>query len=313
MGFIDKFLNFGNDRKGRIISWTIIIVFAIVTFVGISMTAVGASSSLISRIHLSAPNIRYLVGTDAPADQKGNYPGYHLEISSINTPITAIPAPMNNNTPIVFSTHDTRYIDIRNSRISPGGTAIITIKKINGMFEFTTPEDDIDKIRIDVRSGNRTEVIYVKIMLDPGKVQVSASLERNMLEPFENFFSPTTHLEMNHFINMDSPHNNPIKYRVRLTFSVFGEIMYDTANPGHYTFVDANGNTQQRFEAEEISEYSSFVNLIEEEYDYFIFMLPRSREEDETVRFRIWCNFNGQKFFTETEFLLNIVGWIPES
>ena len=205
------------------------------------------------------------------------------------------------------------------------------------MYEFTTPDDPINKIRIDVRCGSQRTVIYLRILLDPSNVKVHAVLESNMVQA-PNYFSPAENIKMIHFENPSAPvgpagpggvGSNPVLYRIRFTLSVFGEVVYDTVNKQKYTYTDdegiiRNSYTQYTyldettglptpiFEAEEINEFSSFIDLMEQDFDHFIFILPQSIQSDDQVRFRIWANFYGQKFFTETDFLINIIGWRPQ-
>ncbi|MDR0462173.1 MAG: hypothetical protein LBG88_02445 [Christensenellaceae bacterium] len=327
MGAIDKFLGFGNSRKGKIISWGIACGMATIFFIGITLTAVGSTVQPIHAFELRAAGMEW----KTLSNFKSDYPGYHLNVSSINTPITALPTPTTTKNRTVFTTNSS-LIEIRNPSVEPGGTAIITLKKINGMYEFSEPleydgapetgiviNDDIDKIYVDARCGNVMRRVYIRIILRPEDVAVSATLESN-IPGFPDAWLPADNVKMEHMRSESGPGRdeenpelgNPVQYRVRMTFSVFGEVIYDTKNDKDWTYkLEDNPNTFLRFENSELSDgWSSLVDLwnLDDLSDpvYYVFIRPNSITASEDYKFKVWCNFNGQEYFTETFFLINI-------
>jgi hypothetical protein len=333
MAIVDKVLDFGNSRRGKIIGWAISVTMAVIFFVGITLTAVGSTTINIKSIVLVADGIEKM-HIHAPLNE---YKGYHLNVSAIDTPVTALPSPANITDPIEFKVSQGQsYIDIIHPKVGPGGTAIIRLKKINNMYEFQKPliydynqtskqpqsnmteawvsNTDIDKIQIDISvRGKPVEKIFVRIILRQEDVSVGAVLESNLTDD-QNSWNAAEFLSMKHMINENTPKRqpdgsgNPVQYRVAITFSIFGQIIFDSTRRADCTYkeeVDNELKTFPRFDYE-MQSGSYDIELFEEENDYLIFIRPRVIQENAEVLFKIWVNLNGEKYFTETYLSVNI-------
>jgi len=315
MGVLDKFLNFGNSRRGKLISFAIVALTLILFFIGVGMTAIGSASRPIRSLQLEAQNMRYGVVTDAQGG--GNFTGYHLEVSQINTPITAVTDPLSHNTPITFSTQSplVKINGERTAKTNAGGTVVITIQKIGGKYEFShpDPQTEVDKIRIDVRCGNILRPIFVRIVLKQHAVEVNSYLESNL--PFiPGEWSTVPTLIMDHFKNDENPLANPQQYRIRFEFKIFGEVIYDTVRDRNRITQNEDVLRIKTGDGENDYDYFSYTQLEEHPIAMDLFYELNNQHylrlqtvtESMQIRFRVLVNFNGVDFFTEPPFVINV-------
>jgi hypothetical protein len=299
---LNRLLSFGNNRRGKIIAWSVIGFTATIFFGGILMAGLGSVTANVSALNLFAPGMEFK--TVSAVD--GDYPGYYLSASARQTPITAVPDPITTNAPVVFTT-TSPLVEFAQNRVAAGGTAILQLKKIgaNNMYEFSDPDPlkDVTKIRVDVTCGNQTKVIYVRIVLNPEDAVVTATLESNVRN-FPFFWLPAQNLDSRYYDARYQKYYKVIRYRVRMTFKIFGETIYDTGlRREDYT----------HFRGEEIDKYGRKYGIelsMYEDGGYYVYtdVVP----EDIKLNFKIECDFNDNKYFTQTDLLLIIKGWTGE-
>jgi len=304
MGVFDKFLNFGNSRRGKIISWAVVFVFVTFFFIGVTVTSIGSVSRPINLIKLEAQNMRETNIVDANGE---SFPGYHIELSELNTPITASTSPFRSSAPIRFST-DSDLIEIINPRITSGGVAIIRLKKAEGQYVFSEPlrflegstsmveNDDIDNIRIDVRSGNKSEVIFVRIILRPAAIEIGTYLERNH-RGIPTRWDVVSSVLLSDFTNFNNPLMNQMQYRVRFQLRIFDTVMLDTVERPD----DLDYFTYQQLEV-----YEGFPIELFVEQDGANYLLITRNTPDAYIEFRVGVTFNDVEYFTRTPFRINI-------
>jgi hypothetical protein len=312
MGFLNKLLNFGSDRRGKIIAWAAVGFGFFIFLGGILLASLSTETTSPRIITLAAPNMQY----KTPTAMDGTMPGYYMTVTSKQTSISVLPNPTTANAPVTF-TKNSNLIDVT-PRVPSGGTAILTIKRMpnenfeGGMYEFTDFIDPYNKITIEVNCGSRKAMIYVTIKLRPEDARVVASLESNTaLLP--NDWRATDRLEMKYFDPLSPQYYDPLdptigsQYRMRLEFYLFGDLVYDTiANPEHYThfgYIDLDpwGSSSgiKLFD----NESSASQNYVD----------PPIIADHVTFNFKIWCKFGKEYYYSQTDINILVIpneeGW----
>ena len=245
MGVLNKLLDFGNSKRGKIITWSVVGAGVLVFVIGVLMAAISPAPTSPIRIQLSAPNMVHI--------PSGSSQGYHLEATAKQTAITVHPTPRDATASVTFTVATGANMVSITPKVPAGGTAVLTLTRIHqhnhpdfpaGIYGFQRTDDETNRIRIDVRSGNRTEVIFVRIIFKPEAAHVTATLQRERSD-FLGHWTNTDRLEMMYF----TPHSGNdqfgrpllgmMQYRIKLEFFIFGELIFDTArNPGLYHHFD---------------------------------------------------------------------------
>ena len=297
MKFVNDILNFGNSRKGKILSWTLIILATITFFIGIFMgTVIGGGTPQVNRLSLSAPNMVWGTITDVTGDQTG----YHLQVTERQTPITVLTEPLDPGVAVVFSS-DSPLVSFSATRVPAGGTTVLRLQQHGGMYTFPHQYEPPVRVTVTV-AGRPMAVIFVRIQLTTDNISVMASIQRSV-PLFPDTWVPAYYVDMRHF-DRYSPYRGEVKYRVRLTATIFGQTLFDTeTNPEHFRYFDFEELPQFHFRHD--------VELFNEENDWYITFDDRFRIylPEVTLNFRIWFNFNGEKHFTNTDLLLNMRRW----
>lgn len=300
MGVLNSLLNFGNSKGGKVISWVLVGMATFVFFVGILITSLGAATTHINSISLTASNMRW----DSVPHVLGSWDGYHLNAVSRQTHITVDVDPINSSVPVTFST-ESPFIRFESNRVLPGSTAIMNLVAHQGVYMFggTDAAPEI----VTVTSGNQSATIFVRIALDPAEIDIRATLQRNL--PWApNHWLDAEGLDMRHF-DANYAASAYVRYRVHLTATIFGNTLYDTSiNPEHFRF----------FGFEEIDRDRLLLNigLFGDGTSRNIHVDPTLRiPENVSLSFKVWFTFDpddptSEKFLTRTDLSLRIIGWI---
>jgi len=200
--------------------------------------------------------------------------------------------------------------------VPAGGVAILEVLRVpkdgypNGMYEFSDPDPlkDVNKITISVTCGHVTTVIYVRIILKPEDVRVTATLQKNSID-FPNSWGDTDSLDMKYFFIENGADYGKIQYRVALKFYIWDQLIFDTTqNASDYNYFDYNdlygfGGTINLWH----NTANANPNLIDS---------PRIYPGDTTnFDFQVWCNFgldkdgNSVRYYTSENFRLVIITW----
>ena len=319
----DKFLTFGNSRRGQIIGWLLTIVFVVIFFIGVTMTSLGSSIQTVDGISVAAANIDTGTVTD---NDGGNYSGYHLVINSLNTPITILPSPISTTAPvnITYGKGSDNYIKLSSTHIAAGDTIILTLIKAisyddpanptvgKSRYYISDPDPQVgvDIISFTISCANKTEKVYIRVVPSPDQVKVTPTLEQTIPVPGgvvdysdPNNWKPADYLDMQYFSDR-SPYQFDIYYRVILSFSIFGVPIYDT---------NKNADDFKHFDYTEInldSNVPSSILLFQPDPDKgYIIACSGAYTTDTPVNYKISCLFNNEYFFTDSNFLINIKGW----
>jgi len=301
MGVVDKFLDFGKNRRGKVIIWSVVSVGILLFLIGVILASVSPSS-------ISPKSIK-LVAADMQSSKSGAITNYYLDVSSKQTSVTVLPDPINANTPAVFRSRS-GYLSVT-SKVPAGGTAIIELKQINGEYGFSDPNNPSDAYHIDVTCGRQSVRIYVRIVLRPEAVNVTATLEKNT--DFDGvawaLWNPAESVKME-YLHRNSPmppRYEGAAYRVRLKLWLFNEEIYDTGlrngrDYQHFDYIDLDNTGIKLFER---SNNNQNNHIITEDVDF---------PDEETLYFKIFCEFQISqdstiKVFTKSDFRLTIEGW----
>ena len=205
MGRIESLMNFGKQRKGKIITWSLIgggLVFLLIGLFTVIFVP-GATNPK----SISLPGMKYV--------DTGAQIGYHLEITDPTTNILTKATPANANSPISFSTEQKHLIDIT-PKVTAGGTAVITLKREAGFYKLSK-----ELITIQVTSSTVNTVIYAKIVITQQKTDFVYSLQKET-EP--NYWEDVA------WVDADIVEDDA-RYRIDARFYVWGELRLSTSNP----------------------------------------------------------------------------------
>jgi len=326
MGISDKFLTFGNSKKGQIIAWCLTIFSVVVFFVGVLTTSLGATIQTISSISISG--LTKEMRTNSIAG--GNVEGYFLEVNSIDTPITINPNPISTNAPVVLSVSSgNSYIEIKDTHIAAGGTTVLTLLKYRDIdlgrdrYYISDPDPSvgISDISIQISCANRKETLYIRIVPKPEDVIITPTLQSTISNndptspSFDspNNWMPANELDMaNFFTNSLTKGDN--YFRVLLTLSIFGVTIYDTEKKkDDYKYFDY---TEINLTSSQSPSDIYLFNVSNNNSDYYI-TTSSTYQSDTTVNYKISCYFrtsNSDKggtyyYFTNSNFLINIKGY----
>jgi len=312
MGKMDRLLEFGNSRRGKLVGWGLSLVFALIFFVGIGMTASGAASPNIQNIEVIAQNVHQ--GTVVDADGGGNFFGWHLTVTDLKTPLRINTIPFVQTAQVRLST-GSHLITIRDETIMSGGSTYIELNPVGGMFEFHSPEPDrdVDRIVIAVECGNMpTRFIFVRIVLTEHATQFTARLERNPGSP--DAWVPASVIRHEEFVNTQTPLGNDIRYRARIQFKIFGQVVFDSIR--RERIGEEYRYEYNRFSITELGlptvPIGLFAECINPEVGSTGLILVQgagrtTEEQTFVINFRIAVNFNDQEFVMNPNFRVNIV------
>ena len=241
MTLIDKLVAMGTGKKNNLILWGVIAVSTIVFFVGIGISRTsGINIKPLSTISLRAASMEYKA-TYSGRDKKGQAvqldDAYHWTISKPVNIMQSIPYPITANSNIVFHT-DSPYIGFERDTIPAGGMVTVLLKKYDGRWGFSDPDPrvNVDEHTIYVYNGNtRIARIFVRIILNDEDFDITGTLENNAT----GLFAPTPTVLVSHltkqYLNNDTIAFK-VRYRVRIVFRIWDEIIYDSDIDGYGLF-----------------------------------------------------------------------------
>jgi hypothetical protein len=312
MGLLTNIIIFGKNRSGKIVTFLLVGMGVFFLSVGVIFSFINPSVVLPKSITLVASGMEYKT-VNTP---DGEFEGYHLSVTQLETAITVKTEPFKTTASVHFKNNSPDFIEVT-EKISSKGTAVIKLKKVtkddfpNGIYEFH-PSDtlvDVNKITIDVICGNLIAKIFVRIILTDENTRLSAHVDK--INTNTNQWLPTEIVSISDFW---TPYGTKISnpdyyYCLNLRFYIFGELIYSF---WHNSFSD-----HDKFGFEDLNPYGSSgiyilgttltVNENTESYSPYI-ALP-AIYTDSTFNFKIWCEFNGKYFFTDTDFPLIIELW----
>jgi len=267
----NRLIQFSRTKKGRIFTWALVAVGGFAMFIGILVVSFIPAEASPRSLILTAENGMFYGNV-------GGKTGYHLSIFSTTTSITASPNPQTSTSNVTFSTRHTDILSITKS-IPARGVATLELKKdSNGRYIITE-----DEIVIDVRSGGASTVIYARIVLTKEKVRFDTTLER---QTSPTAWTPVNHIEQRLIFDP----NNPVLYRMRISFSIF-----DEATPRAHNLMST-----QELQAAKVS---GFGFTSEEEYSDVLQLWPHitlsfiaDLGKDEEYPLRPSCIFNGEEY-----------------
>jgi hypothetical protein len=148
-----------------------------------------------------------------------------------------IPKPLSANSNITFHT-DSPYLAFERDTVPAGSMVTVYLKKYEGRYGFSDPDPrvNVDEHTIYAYNGNsRIARVFVRIVLNDEDFEILGTLESNAsgtYAPYQNVL--VTHLTKQ-YLNNDAVAFK-IRYRVRITFSIWGETIYDTDVDGYELF-----------------------------------------------------------------------------
>jgi len=101
-------------------------------------------------------------------------------------------------------------------------------------------------------------------------------------------------------------------YRIHLTFSIFGSVIYDSEINRDY--IDEDGKLvhilpdYQYFDYIETDDISSDISLFDSDSEIWTIISSPKRDNGQ-LTFKISCYYNGQYYFTDPDLLITIKGW----
>jgi len=300
MGALNKLISFGNSKQGKFVSWIIVGFATFIFFMGILFATIGGGAPNINSIELDNPQMSF--GT-RPCPQAGpDLVGYHLDLTERETIISVTAHPIAPTVPVILSTNS-QFISFASSRISPGGTAIIRMERYQGMYMFCAP--DSRPIEITIVHGNLSTRLFVRLVLTSDNIRVTAQLEHNNRQ-FLNFWHLTTAVDMEHIDTRSSEYFGitGLRYRVRLTATIFGETMFDTGSDISHFF---------HFGFEEIPLFGSTfdIDLFNTASSMFYIFTTHRIDQSDHLQYRVWFQWNGQRYLTDSPLAFNLIGWRP--
>ena len=305
MGFLNKTITFGNSKGGKITSWFIIGFATFTFFMGILLTSLSGGEPRVLSIRLTSPQILTMANGTPLSVRQGDVLrriGTHLEINSLQTPIFV---EADQNVPVNFSIvrDDSgfyRSVSFSNNRVMSGGVAFLNLNIDSGNFTLPNKEDLIE---ITVTSGDARTTLWVNINIDPRDIVVQAFLQvqSDVVGPGgqKHWVDAIEGLNMRYFATA-SPLFGARHYRVVLTATLFGETLFNTA---------LNPSDLRHFDFENISRYDDEINLFSDTSYIVTFKSDINITFDTVNEFHIWLDIEGTKFFTDSPFRLNIIGW----
>lgn len=236
MGALDKLLTFGNSKKGKIVSWSMVVLFSVVFFTGIALNFINPNSTKkIQSLNMVAPNMVFrsnFSGTNTNDTPDSFDNAYFLTITQRYTFVNVLPIGNNSSAMVKFTT-SSAYIGFEKDTVPAGGVLTIKLlKDSEGNYGFS---DRDPKVRVDenvikvTANGNSVATIYVRILLNDNDFTIDTILQRRTLhglwEDAPNNAVETQYLSGN---ATNNPTYGDWTYRVHITFKIWDDIIYDS-------------------------------------------------------------------------------------
>ena len=249
MGITDKILSFGNTKRGKVISWSFVVGFTIIFFIGILLVSIpNRSTPRLVELNFTASNLAHKSVALSFNEKRENRTvienSFHLTVSQPETFLGVVANPISSRANVNFTTNS-EYISFageKTANVRAGGTLRINLEKdIEDQYGFrhfrqSDPEINAGLIEIIARSGHLVERIYVRIILNQSDFQLTAVLEQSPINPSTG--KPTgnwTSAENISIKQIDPSVQEPtIAYRIRLRFAILDELLHDTANTADF-------------------------------------------------------------------------------
>jgi hypothetical protein len=279
----DKFLNFGTTRRGKMISWGIVIVSSIVFFIGIATTVSAKSEESIDFIRISGPNIEQ----KSVMTLDGSIGGYHMEMYKQTASFNVYTTPAGTTTGITIESRSP-FIAVEQSTVAPNSAVTLRLVKIKdgkpderGLYGFSEPDtiqdtgiqNDIGHV-IVIKCGNLRQYLYVRVILKTGDTddfEVRAVLQQSVVgqrdvwipAPFIDmkYFDRTRYFDETDDLSYFNPIDGPshINYRILLEFWVFKELVFTTEDIPVETCAEYGISAYAHFDYKEL--VSSLPNI----------------------------------------------------
>jgi hypothetical protein len=235
-GFANKFLNFSNGRKGKIISWCVVGFSITIFLAGLLMAIIPAiTNTTIKSVALTAQNMKYKSQIVYTYSSEDKTPSTRTELANayyltMTRDTWSISTATNTKGNITFSSNSP-YIEFEKATIPANGAAILKLKRSNGEYGFSNPDPEVrlDDIVIKVSSNKiYLATIYVRIVLNARDYDFDAILESNATGEWR----ATDNIELKYF---EPPYLNNVRYRMSFKLRIWNNVVYDgdyTAVPG---------------------------------------------------------------------------------
>jgi|GEM_PF-4576573 len=241
MSIASKILNFGNSRKGKIISWSLVGFSVMIFFIGLLMNVVPKmNTGKFNSIDFIGESLVYrqtYTGISRTGQPVPYLDAYYLTISKKQTFIQTVANPVGAKTQITFQTNSP-FIGFEKSSIRAGDTAIINLKIVDGKYGFSNPNPSIgvEDIKITVLAdGKNIATIYVRIVLNDEDFELISELEVSSWENFGVWVGGVKGVETKFFVP-NGTYYGKAKYRIRIKFKIWGELFFDSARDGYDNF-----------------------------------------------------------------------------
>jgi hypothetical protein len=328
MSIANKVLNFGNSKRGKIISWSIVLFSTLFFFGGILLNVIPKmTAEKFAGVELSAENMRYrqtFTGINKASGQNVQYyNSYYLTISKRQTFVSTKSLSPKSKEEITFST-TSPFITFEWPKILAGEMAIINLAKSNDRYGFSDPNErvGVDDIKVTIADSENKPIatIFVRIVLNDEDFELTAVLESRVAGDktdggewieWSNWSPLVSGVETLYFI-YDGVQYGQTQYRVRVTLKIWGDLFFDTVRDGYesvlyrelYTLFD--GYPSYNESGHSIDTLLLFNHDGGDIVDIGFGITAASINKNITIHYNIGVDFDG-KYFTKNNFKINIM------